>query len=80
MTEVRLRNVEPETVAVLREIARRHAQTMEQYLTDRLTDLANRDKLALLDELRHARDGQRAAGGELSDSTPGIRAEREARW
>lgn len=80
MTEVRLRNVEPELLNVIRELARRRHRTMEQFIKDELGTLADREKTALLDQLRQAREALHAAHGEGPDSTDGIRAEREARW
>ena len=80
MTEVRLRNVEPEVLDVIRELARRRHRTMEQYLKDELAALADREKTAMLAQLRQTRQELHATHGEGPDSTEGIRAEREARW
>ena len=80
VTEVRLRNVEPDVLNVIRELARRRHRTMEQFLKDELAALADREKTAMLAQLRRTRDELRAAHGDGPDSTDGIRAEREARW
>ena len=80
MTEVRLRNVEPQVLEVIRELARRRHRTMEQFIKDELAGLADREKSAMLAQLRQAREELHAAHGDGPDSTAGIRAEREARW
>lgn len=80
MTEVRLRNVDPAVLAVIRELARQNRRTMEQEIHAGLFAIANARKSELLARLAGERDEQRTRFGELSDSTPGIRAQREARW
>ena len=80
MTEVRLRNVEPWAVERIRDMARRSSVSMEQFLKDTLYELAERDKKLVLAELRRGREEMRKKYGELPDSTPGIRAERDERW
>lgn len=78
MTEVRLRNVEPWAVEQIRDMARRNAKTMEQFLKDHLYELAQSEKKGLLAEIRRERDEQRQKYGVGPDSTTGIRAERDA--
>jgi hypothetical protein len=80
VTEVRLRDVEPAVLDVIRELARQNHRTMEQEIKAGLFEIANARKAQLLDRLAQARAGQRERYGELTDSTPGIRAERESRW
>ncbi|AMV24021.1 hypothetical protein VT84_06470 [Gemmata sp. SH-PL17] len=80
MTEVRLRNVDPEVLTVIRELARQNRRTMEQEIRAGLREIASARKGRLLDRLATERAAQFAQFGELSDSAPGIRAEREARW
>ncbi len=80
MTEVRLRNVEPGVVAALREMARQNRRSLEAEIKDGLARIANQGKAALLARLRQVREEQRREQGTLPDSTPDIRAEREARW
>ena len=80
MTEVRLRNVEPAVLAVIRELARQNRRTMEQEIRAGLLAIANARKGELLERLAGDRAEQRARFGELADSTSDIRAEREARW
>ncbi len=80
MTEVRLRNVDPEAIEVIREIARRHSKSMESLIKEQLYELADREKNALLAQLRQSREELFQKYGLLPDSTPGIRDEREERW
>jgi hypothetical protein len=80
MAEVRLRNVDENAIAVIRELAKRNSQSMEHLIKESLYALADREKQSLLTELRHYR---RTSGREvdiLPDSTAGIREERDARW
>ena len=80
MTEVRLRDVEPAVLDVIRELARQNHRTMEQEIKAGLVEIANARKAQLLDRLSRARADQQQRFGETKDSTPGIRAERETRW
>jgi len=80
MTEVRLRNVDPWVVEVIRGMAKRNNLTAEEQIKQFLVTLANQEKNALLDELRQGRMKQREKYGVLPDSTPGIREERDKRW
>ncbi|MCE9565978.1 MAG: hypothetical protein K8U57_28475 [Planctomycetes bacterium] len=79
MTEVRLRNVEPWVVEVIRQIAKRKNRSTEEEIKAQLFALASREKSDLLAELRIARDDQLAKHGVLPDSSTGIREERESR-
>ncbi len=80
MTEVRLRNVNADVLAVIRELARLNRRTMEQEIQAGLVEIANARKSRLLNRLARERAEQFARFGELPDSTAGIRAERSARW
>ncbi|AMV24066.1 hypothetical protein VT84_06695 [Gemmata sp. SH-PL17] len=80
MTEVRLRNVDADVLAVIRELARLNRRTMEQEIRAGLVEIANARKTHLLNRLARERAEQLARFGELSDSTAEIRAERETRW
>lgn len=79
MTDLRLRNVDPDVMDVIREMARQQQLSTEQFLKAELAAIADRGKAAFLDRLRRMRDELREEHGEFPDSTPGIRAEREAR-
>ena len=76
MTEIRLRNVEPWIVDVLREIARENHQSMENEIKSALLHLASDHKTKLLSKLRK----KRKSAGMHTDSAPSIRQERELRW
>ena len=78
MTELRLRNIDPWAVELIRDMARRKSQSMEQFLKDHLYELAKHEKKELLAEIRREREEQRQKYGVGPDSTPGIRAERDA--
>jgi len=78
MTELRLRYIEPWAVELIRDMARRKSQSMEQFLRDHLYELARHEKNELLAEIRHEREEQRRKYGVGPDSIPGIRAERDA--
>jgi len=78
MAELRVRNIESWAVELIRDMAKRKSQSMEQFLKDHLYELARHEKQELLAELRHEREEQRQKYGVGPDSTPGIRAERDA--
>jgi len=80
MAELRVRNVDPWAVDVIRAMARRSSQTMEQFLKHFIYELADREKRELMAELRKQRGELQQTHGVLPDSTPGIRAERDDRW
>ncbi len=76
MTEVRLRNVDPGVVEAIRLVARQNRRTLEAEIKEVLSHFANQRKNALLDRIGRELDGESLS----SDSTPGIRTEREERW
>jgi plasmid stability protein len=80
MTEIRIRNVDPSIVEVLRQLARQSNRSMESEIKDALARIANERKHELLARLRESRLEQRRTHGAETDSTPGIRAERDSRW
>lgn len=80
MPDLRVRNVDPDVMAVIREMARKQQLSTEQFLKAELAAIADREMAAFLAHLRHKREELRHEHGEFPDSTPGIRAEREARW
>ncbi|HWE98091.1 MAG TPA: hypothetical protein VG269_29365 [Tepidisphaeraceae bacterium] len=80
MGEVRVRNLDGNVVEALKRRAKRNGHSLEAELRGLLTDEARRPKRELIDRLQELRDSIRAESGELPDSTPGIRAEREKRW
>jgi hypothetical protein len=78
MTELHLRNIDPWAVELIRDMARRKSQSMEQFLKDHLYAFAQHEKKELLAEIRREREELRQQYGVGPDSTPGIRAERDA--
>jgi plasmid stability protein len=78
MAELRVRNIEPWIVDLFRAKARRNGRSMEREIHESLAQAAVREKNDFLAELREDRERQRERYGIAPDSTPGIRAEREA--
>ena len=77
MGDIRVRNLEDEVVAELKARARRHGNSLEAELRSLLTAEARRPRQELAKRLADFRDGLREKYGELPDSTPFIRAERD---
>jgi len=79
MAEVRVRNLDDGVVSALKDRARRHGQSLSEELRELLTREAFRPRQETVERLQKLRDGIRADFGELPDSTPFIRAERDRR-
>lgn len=79
MTDVRIRNVDEWVVESLRGRARSEGQSLEGALRELLRQEAMRPKLELAGELRQMREKLRQKYGSFSDSTPGIREDRDTR-
>jgi len=79
MAEVRIRNVEDWIVNSLRHKAKSQGQTLETVLHELLREEALRRKRVLVEELRQMQEELRQKYGTFSDSTIGIREERDAR-
>jgi plasmid stability protein len=79
MSEVRIRNVDEWIVESLRHQARSQGQTLEATLRELLRNEAMNRKRVLVEELRQMQEELRARHGTFSDSTIGIRQERDAR-
>ena len=77
MGDVRVRNLDNDVVAELKARARRHGVSLEAELRELLTQEANRPRQAMAQRLQEHRDRIRQESGELPDSTPFIRAERD---
>lgn len=77
MTELRLRNVEPAIMELLRGQAKRNGQTLEQWLKDQLHDLATMPLRQMLKDLRVSREEMGQQFGTLPDCGAGIREDRE---
>ena len=79
MAEVRIRNVDEWIVESLRHKARSQGQALETVLRELLWEEAMRRKRVLIEELRQMQEELRQKYGTFSDSTIGIREERDAR-
>ena len=79
MGEVRVRNVDDGVISEWRARARRNGRSVGDELRDLLTDEAMRPRREAVAELKRLQEAMRAKYGELPDSAPGIRAERDAR-
>ena len=78
MTEVRIRNVDDWVVESLRLRARSKGQSLEGALRELLLQEAMRPKQELASELRKLRGELGKKYGTFSDSTAGIREDRDA--
>ena len=79
MGELRVRNIDDAVIAEWRARARRRGRSVAEEVRDLLTDEALRPRREAVAELKRLQDAMRARHGELPDSAPGIRAERDAR-
>jgi len=80
MSEVRVRHLEPWVVDFLRERARAEGhQHLESFLREHLREEAMRKRREFAAKLKATQDAMREKYGILTDSTPGIRADREER-
>ena len=79
MGELRVRNIDDGVISEWRARARRHGRSVADEVRDLLTDEAMRPRREAVAELRKLHAAILADHGELPDSTPDIRAERDAR-
>jgi plasmid stability protein len=79
MGEVRVRNVDDEVISEWKARARRNGRSVGAELRDLLTGEAQRPRREAVAELERFQEAMRAKYGEMPDSAPGIRAERDAR-
>jgi len=79
MSSVRVRNLDPQVISMLKDRAKRHGKTLEEELRGIFTEAAFRPRREAADRAQAISDAIRARVGTLSDSTPIIREEREAR-
>ncbi len=77
MGEVRVRNIDEDVIHLLRGQARLHGKSLNSEIRDMLYDAARKPRKELLERLRALQDAIYAESGELPDSTPMIREERE---
>ena len=79
MGEIRVRDLDDGVVSALRDRAVRHGKSLSEELREMLTREAFRPREEIVERLQQLRDQIRAKHGELPDSTPGIRGERDSR-
>ncbi len=79
MAEVRVRNLEDWVVSELRARAKRHGNSLEGELREVLKEEVLRPKREAATELRALRDELEQRVGLMSDSTVGIREDRDRR-
>jgi hypothetical protein len=80
MSEVRVRNLEPWVVDFLRDRAKAEGhQHLESFLREHLREEAMRKRREWADRLRAGREEMFQKYGLLSDSTEGIRQDRDER-
>lgn len=78
MASVRIRNLDEQVIAQLKDRAKRHGNTFENELRALLTDEAFRPRRELVKRAKEIRESIRAKVGTLSDSTPLIREWRDS--
>lgn len=79
MSEVRVRNVDADVVAQLKERARMNGRSLEGELREALTELVMRPKREIIEKAAQLRAAIRAESGILKDSAAYIREERDRR-
>jgi plasmid stability protein len=79
MADIRVRNLDENIVAQLKDQARLHGKSLEGELRDALTELATRPRREAAEEAAQLREAIKAESGILTDSTPLIREERDHR-
>ena len=79
MGEIRVRNVDDQVIPELRDRARRHGRSVNAEVRDLLAGEMMRPRREAVAELRSLQEAIRAKRGELPDSAPGIRVERDGR-
>ena len=79
MADIRVRNLDENIVAQLKDQARLHGRSLEGELRTVLTELATRPRRRAAKEAAQLREVIRAESGILTDSAPLIREERDHR-
>jgi len=79
MADVKIRNLPDWVVGAFKSQAEQEGKSLEQKLRDLITAEAVKQRKELIEELAAFRKNLRDKYGELSNSTPGIRADRD-RW
>ena len=79
MADVRVRNLDDNIVAQLKDRARMHGNSLEGELRDVLTEVAMQPRREIAEQAAKLRTAMKAELGILNDSTPFIREERDSR-
>lgn len=79
MADVKVRNLDDDVVATLRRHAEAAGCSLEEELRRIISEECRRRREALASDILAHQTAARARHGELSDSTGGIRADRNAR-
>lgn len=79
MADVKVRNLPDWVVASIRARAEHEGRSLEEELRVLITDDAKRRRQETIRQLKAFRNKLRKKYGVLSDSTPGIREDRQAR-
>jgi plasmid stability protein len=79
MTDLRIRNLDDDVVAQLKDRARMNGRSLENELREALTELATRPQRELAARAAKLRASIRAESGVLTESAPYIRDERDRR-
>ncbi|MBE7506209.1 MAG: hypothetical protein HS101_07970 [Planctomycetia bacterium] len=77
MADIRVRNLDEKVIGEFKDRAKRHGRSLEAELRELLTSEALRPRRELIGDLKEFRRALRAEYGELPDSTPIIREERD---
>ena len=79
MTDVRVRNLDDDVVAQLKERARMNGRSLENEIREALTELAMRPQREIAKRAAELRASIKAESGILTDSATFIREERDRR-
>jgi antitoxin FitA len=79
MTDVRVRDLDDDIVALLKDRARLNGKTLENELREVLTELATRPQRELAERAAQLRAEIKAESGVLTESAAFIREERDRR-
>jgi antitoxin FitA len=79
MTDVRVRDLDEDVVAQLKERARMNGRSLENEIREALTELATRPRREIAERAAQLRASIKAESGVLTDSAPFIREERDRR-
>ena len=79
MSDVRVRNLDDDVVAELKDLARMNGRSLENEIREALTELATRSRREIVERTAQLRASIKAESGVLTDSAPFIREERDRR-